>query len=357
MDGVKRGMTGSIQFRLSVVLCMAICIVALTSGGVAFFSALDEAHELQDATLTQIAALFKNQSHTLDNSNDLSQTLGSEEDSNVIVQIISRYKTDSSRGVPHFLLRQPLSVGFQTVSSTDGNYRVLVKTLSPDLQVFVAQKTVIRDEVAFDSAWRTLMSFSILLPILLLVVAVLIRKVFRPVTQLATDVSQRHEHNLTPLPSTDIPNEIRPFVAGINQLLGRVESSMAIQKRFIADAAHELRSPLTALSLQAERLSTVRMSTEAHERLSTLRQGINRTKRLLEQLLSLARAQQRTLPTWPLSPVSVQSVYRHVIESLLPLALAKKIDLGVIDTVDEFIHGRKKPGRKCGSLYTGRWVC
>ena len=94
-----------------------------------------------------------------------------------------------------------------------------------------------------------------LLPILLLVATDLIRKAFRPVSLLADEVHQRDERNLTPFPEDAIPDEIRPFVGGINKLLHKVNDAMQTQSRFIADAAHELRTPLTALSLQAERLS------------------------------------------------------------------------------------------------------
>lgn len=334
MDGIKERIKSSIQFRLSIVLCSAIAVAALISGGFTFFSVLDEAHELQDSTLTQIAGVLKKAQFPMASSSYVSQSLEDEEEANVIVQFIAGNTPQSSRSLTHFQLPLPLSEGFQTVPSDHGNYRVLVTKLSPDLQVAIGQKTAMRDEVALDSAWRTLMPFMILLPVLLLIVADLIQKVFRPVTQLANDVYQRDEQDLTPLASEDIPNEVRPFVLGINRLLSKVDSAMENQRRFVADAAHELRSPLTALSLQAERLNQSAMSREAHERLDTLRQGINRAKNLLEQLLSFARAQQQVTMNTSQSMVSIQSVYRQVLESLLPLALEKNIDLGVVDTGD-----------------------
>jgi two-component system OmpR family sensor kinase len=102
---------------------------------------------------------------------------------------------------------------------------------------------------------------------------------------------------------------------------------MAVQRRFVADAAHELRSPLTALSLQAERLAEADLSAQAQERLRALRQGIARGRQLLDQLLSLARAQSDVRP--PPARVSVHEVYRRVLEDLMPLAQARQIDIGV----------------------------
>jgi len=110
-------------------------------------------------------------------------------------------------------------------------------------------------------------------------------------------------------------------------LLARVDHSMEVQRRFVADAAHELRSPLTALSLQAERLDQADMSDLARERLMKLRRGIERSRNLLSQLLTLARAQ--SVLDRPKSSVSVQRVYRRVLEDLMPLAEYKHVDVGV----------------------------
>ena len=194
-------------------------------------------------------------------------------------------------------------------------------------RIAVAQETGVRDEIARDSALRTLMPFLILVPILLLIVADLVRKMFRPIASLSAEIDQRAEQELHPIEESHLPAEVRPFVVAINRLLGRVGQSMETQRRFVADAAHELRSPLTALSLQAERLAQTDMSDLAHERLTTLRRGIERGRNLLDQLLTLAKAQ--TALDRPKSSVSMQHVYRRVLEDLMPLAEAKHIDIGV----------------------------
>ena len=159
-----------------------------------------------------------------------------------------------------------------------------------------------------------------------------LRQMFKPIKAMASDIDHRNEGDLAALSETNVPSEIRPFVIAINQLLSRVGQSVAAQRRFVADAAHELRSPLTALSLQAERLADAEMSPEAQARLATLRQGILRNRCLLEQLLTLARIQE---PSPEKSvPVSVQKVYRQVLEDLMPLAEVKNIDLGVVGGQD-----------------------
>ena len=136
----------------------------------------------------------------------------------------------------------------------------------------------------------------------------------------------------SPIAEEHLPIEVRPFVVAINRQLNRVDQSMESQRRFVADAAHELRSPLTAMSLQAERLADTPMPEQARERLVTLQRGIERGRNLLDQLLTLAKAQATS--DVPQVPISVQGVYRRVLEDLLPLAEAKHIDIGVEGTQD-----------------------
>ena len=125
----------------------------------------------------------------------------------------------------------------------------------------------------------------------------------------------------------------------INRLLARVAFSMEAQRRFIADAAHELRSPMTAMSLQAEMLNSLDMTPEAHEKLSALRRGIERGRTLLNQLLDMARA-QFAAPSTP-TEWSVQKVFRRVLEDLLPIAESKQIDLGVKNDLDTSIQANE----------------
>lgn len=194
----------------------------------------------------------------------------------------------------------------------------------------MTQESGFRNEIARDGALRTVMPFLILVQVLLLIVADLVRKMFRPIAALSREIDQRAEQELHPVDDRHLPAEVRPFAVAINRLLTRVSQSMDAQRRFVADAAHELRSPLTALLLQAERLAAAEMSVLARERLTALSQGIERGRSLLDQLLTLAKAQSAT--GVPQSPVSVQDIYRRVLEDLMPLAEAKHIDIGVEGT-------------------------
>lgn len=333
MDGLKKPIMESLRIRLSVWLSAAILAIALTGGGFAFYSAFQEAHELQDDVLRQIASLYEGQHLNVLQEGNAVETVVSDPESRVFVQLLP--STPSHNALKHAntpVLKSNLLDGMQTITSGDQTYRVLVRTLNAGQRLAVSQETDIRDEIARDSALRTLLPFLLLIPILIFIVANIIRKIFKPVADLATEIDQRSEQEMHPIAPEPLPVEIRPFIEAINRLLIRVEQSINVQRRFVADAAHELRSPLTAISLQAERLAQAEMSTEAQIRLNTLRQGIERSRTLLDQLLALARAQASTVS--PMITVSVNQIFRRVVEDLLPLAEMKNIDLGVISDTD-----------------------
>lgn len=331
MDGFKKRLKASVQFKLSFYLSMAIVVVASVAGIFSFVGAFDEAHELQDNMLRQVAGLLDRQGIAPPYRSEEAHThhSGGDDEARLIVQRLTGERQlggslDAAAPLP---LPLTLADGLHTLDVRGEPFRVLVKTTSAGDRIAVAQEIGVRDEIAFEGAWRVLMPFLVLAPILLLIVAHLVRKMFRPIAALSLEIDQRAESALHPVNASHLPTEVRPFVVAINRLLARVDRSMEHQRRFVADAAHELRSPLTALSLQAERLEQAPMSDLAHERLVALRQGIERGRNLLDQLLALAKAQAAL--ERPTSPVSVQHVYRRVLEDLMPLAEAKHIDIGV----------------------------
>lgn len=334
MDGFKRRLNASIQLKLSFSLSLAIFVIAVVAGIFSFMSAFDEAHELQDDMLRQVATLFDRQHLSMAYPEDDKRAKDSDEESRVIVQHLADRGKAIGKGNAAVPLPIPATLpdGLHTLDIVGEPFRVLVKTTANGERITVAQETGVRDEIARDSALRTLMPFLILVPILLLIVADLVRKMFRPISSLSAEIDQRGEQELHAVEEDHLPVEVRPFIVAINRLLNRVAQSMDAQRRFIADAAHELRSPLTAMSLQAERLAEAEMSSPAHERLAALQRGIERGRNLLDQLLTLAKAQ--ATPDLPKSPVSVQGIYRRVLEDLVPQAEAKHIDIGVEGTQD-----------------------
>jgi two-component system, OmpR family, sensor kinase len=206
--------------------------------------------------------------------------------------------------------------------------RVLLRTRADGSRFAVAQPTAVRDETARDMALRTLVPIAALIPCLMLVTALLIAQSLRPMVRLASDLDARRADDMSPLPLKGMPSELHPFIASINGLIARMRLMMDQQRRFIADAAHELRTPIAALSLQAENLDPVDLPAAARHRLAALKQGMHRTKHLLEQLLALARQEAHPFGRGEMPQVSLDQVAKEVVADLLPQALNRNIDLG-----------------------------
>lgn len=331
MDGFKNKINRSIQLQLSFGLCISIVFVIGLALIASYLSVLNEAEEIQDDALEQISSLVKNHSITPEfNESKNSET-------KVILHYINEGLIPEDGDIAkHIKELNNLQFGFHTLSLEDRNYRLLIQSLPNKKKFVVAQQTDLLNDVVESSLLSTLIPMVLLIPVLIFFTIFIIRKAFNPIILLSSNIDRREVEDMSPLPLFNVPEEFSPFISAINRLLNRSSKSIEIQKRFIADAAHELRSPLTAISLQTERLTDCKMSDQARERLITLRLGIERNRQLLEQLLSLARA-QNVLQNTPGS-VSTISLFATVLETLMPLAESKNIDIEVSLGEEELLY-------------------
>jgi two-component system, OmpR family, sensor kinase len=310
----------SLRARLYAGLAAIILLTGLAAAVTAFRWAYDEAFELQDAVLLQIGALAVN--------NRL-QTVpviehGIDAETRVIIEELGRSPPDVNAGLPR--LPDDIPDGLQTLVRGKGSWRLLVRTRPDGSRVAVSQSTDYRDEIAHDSALRAILPLACLIPCLMLLVGVVIRYSFRPVSRLAAQLDAKESDHLAKLPSEGMPNELLPFIASINRLLARVRAMFDQQRRFIAHAAHELRTPVTALSLQAENLDRAELAQEGRDRLAVLKGGIRRTAHLLEQLLALAKYEAGSAPQAP--PAAFDNIAKEVVGEFMPRAQARAVDLG-----------------------------
>jgi two-component system OmpR family sensor kinase len=329
VDGRRRSLERHLTFTLAAV----ILFTGIVAGGASFFLAYHDAQELQDDMLRQVAALARR-------SPDGPQTDGSGglEDPETRV-IVVRFARDPR---PSWLPAD-LPAGLHTLTGGRETWRVYVHDDGRFGRLAVAQSTQVRDEIAMNGALRTVVPLAILLPVLIWLAARIVRHELAPVRELARAVDRQPAEQPEPVRVAELPEEIVPFANAINRLLERVGRLMEAQRRFVADAAHELRSPLTALSLQAQNLEQAATLEAARERVAPLRAGIERTRRMTEQLLSLARSQAAPVETRTLE---LGKLLRQLIADYLPFAESRGIDLGIghaqeplkLETDDELLR-------------------
>jgi len=150
-------------------------------------------------------------------------------------------------------------------------------------------------------------------------------------------VKTRRVNALDPLPDERLPDEVRPLVGALNDLLARLGAALDRERAFMADAAHELRTPLTALHLQMEALARAGNDAERADAMEKLSAGVQRATRLVEQMLSLARQEPRAEPARV--RVAFDDIARAVVAELVPLADAKHIDLGISSSQPVYVRG------------------
>lgn len=179
--------------------------------------------------------------------------------------------------------------------NTQSRWRAFWQRTPPDRDgtwyiIVVGQHMDYRDDAAADAVENQLMPWLFLFPILFVIVLWMLNMEFKPIEKLSSDLGRRRPDDERPIDCARIPSEIRPLVEKLNLLFARMGATLRRERRFTADAAHELRSPLAGLRVQAEVAQLAVDDAAVRERaLVNLTQGIDRTARLVEQLLTLSR--------------------------------------------------------------------
>ena len=309
-------MKRSLQGQLLRALGMTILVTGILAGMVSFRFSYDEGEDFQDDTLRQIAALVDTEFLRQNSGLGLPIDRDIDPETRILVSVLP------SRQVPW--ISSGLPAGFHTVQGPEGAWRVFIRPGARG-KIAVAQVIDARDDLALHSALWTLVPLLLLLLLLMLLVAHVVRRELAVLPRLARELDHQSPEQPEPLSAQAIPSEVVPFMLSINQLLARIRTLMEAQRRFIADAAHEMRSPLTALLLQVQNLEQSAPSSLS-VRIKPLKEGIVRTCQLVEQLLSHARSQVGSTQ-WV--PVSCFQLGRTLVSDLMPLAEARHMDLGL----------------------------
>jgi two-component system OmpR family sensor kinase len=200
----------------------------------------------------------------------------------------------------------------------------------------VAQPLLVRQQRAVGLAVRTLTPLALMLPILGAAIWLIVGSQLRPLSELADSVRMRQPDALEPIADDRVPDEIRPVIASLNDLLARLRMAIDGQQAFVADAAHELRTPLTAVRLQLQLAESAGSEEEKRAAFTQLRAGLDRAARLVEQMLDLARHEAVPMVK---EAVALDELARDVVAELAPLADARNQDLGLAESTPLSVHG------------------
>ena len=284
---------GSLGSRLLLFIGVAIALTAVLQGIFAYRNALEQTDTLFDYQMQQTAFALR-AGLPVDAKGRPQGTPAEDENNELIVQVWTNEGLRIFESALDAALPQMAVLGFADVPTRGATYRVFsLQTRSQVIQI--AQDMRVRKSLARDAALRSLWPVALLAPLLGLAVWWVVRKSLAPVQRVRRELAERQPHDLAPVAVQGLPEEIQPLVREFNSLLQRMHQAFEAQQHFVADAAHELRSPLAALQLQLHALKKSQDAAGRDAAQAQLAAGIERAKRLVEQLLALAR--QESLET------------------------------------------------------------
>lgn len=318
----------SLQARLLMSVLGLVTVVWLGAALLTWYDARHELDELLDGHLAQAAALLVVQQ---------SKTAGDDDDGVADAPSLHKYAPQVAFQVfheGHLVSRSvnagthPMSTttrGFATVQLVDGaQWRVFgARGAEKDVQVFVGERTASRGSILWAVLRSLLLPLMLALPVLALAGWWAVRRGLAPLRQLSQLLGVRRPQALEPVVLADMPSEMKPLVQALNELFERIERMVASERRFTADAAHELRTPIAGIRTQVQVAMGAGNDTAQHDHaLQATLAGCDRATRLVEQLLTLARleaaSENSALPT---GPVDLSAITRRVAAELAPTAL------------------------------------
>ncbi len=195
----------------------------------------------------------------------------------------------------------------------------------------VAERSTLRANFARQIMLRMMLPQAILVVLASLAVWFGVGIGLRALTAMRREIENRSHIDLSPIEDAGVPVEVQPLVRAMNDLLSRLSAALAAQQRFIADAAHQLRTPVAALKMQAELATRQVRGGEAAATLQHLHTAADHAARLVSQLLTLARAEPGSHRSVMRQPVALMSLARDITREWVPRALTRQIDLGFDD--------------------------
>ena len=320
---------GTLRVRLLLSLLAVLVIAALAMGGSVYWNVLRQTESLFDYQLRQMALSLRDQGEI------------GPEDARALADgqldyVIQIWREDGHEVYATQLQTEPPAravLGFADIAAGGIVWRTFgVETRDRVIQV--AQPERVRHERAAQAALRSVVPLLAVAPALALVIGWLVSRSLAPLQRLAVEVRARDSGSLQALPVAGLPDEVLPLVQSLNALLDRLGSALAAQRHFVGDAAHELRSPLTALKLQVQVMRRAPDDATRDAAARALTAGVDRATRLVEQLLALARSEAG--PPREATAAPLAELVRQTMADVGPFAAARgtTLELDVADGAD-----------------------
>lgn len=329
----------SLRKRLLLLLFGAVLLTACAQAFIAYRTSLDETNEIFDYQMEQMALSLR---PGLPVGGFPSNGFREDRDESFefIVQVSTREGDKIFQSTPSTELPKVSTSGRSTFDARGTTYK-LFSLLSGDQLIQVAQDRAARRNLARELALRTVSPIFVMMALLLFLVWWVVSVSLAPVERVRKQVASRQADELNEVSENGLPDEILPLVHELNLLFNRVRHAFEAQKNFIADAAHELRSPLAALKLQADGLRRAADESSRDIAVQRLTAGIDRATRLVEQLLMLARQQAAPANMDLKKPVHLANMMQSIVGELWETAKARQIDIGLIEADDGVISAHQ----------------
>lgn len=302
--------------------------------------AYQETQDISEEHLKNIAELIANQGDDFEEfaiiDSDHHQRFATDDgDDGVVIDVFAHPSSDDDE--PNTTNSSPLQSlpNGESIQMLDGEEWLVYKKNNQDTIIVVRERLDHQKELAWAVAMTSLIPFLIAMGLIGLGFLWILWRAFIPVQKLAHDITQRDDNDLSAVTEHRLPKEILPFITAINALLAKSREHIAKQERFIADVSHELRSPLTAIRLQIQRLTKLNQAqshTDFSHELANLEQSVKRNQDMVEQLLMLARlkSEHKQHTTTNLTPIITD-----IINLMLPIIDDKSLE---IEHIGQPIH-------------------
>jgi two-component system OmpR family sensor kinase len=313
----------SIRARLLIALLALVVATSLLAGLLTYRRVLAETSILFDYQLRQMALSLRSQISMAPRL----ELPPDQADADFVIQIWDPYGARVYFSRPGLPLINSTALGYADVRAGSESWRTYgLQTLNGVIQI--AQPVRVREVLARGAALRVVIPLLLLLPLLGAAIVGVVGNGLLPLRRIAMEVQRRDAHSLTPIATERLPQEVAPLVNELNRLLARLHAAFQTQRAFVADAAHELRSPLTAVRLQLQLLDRAPDEAARREARSNLGAAVERAIHLVEQLLTLARSEPRDV-AGELSRIALEQAAADGIADANALAVARDIDLGL----------------------------